>query len=149
MNVPSQQDIQSRLAYVSCVDKLDGMYFSRKKIRRFKDVFVYFDIWPLQLFVDPFCLLIGVKAAGKAGHCEYIRPPIDKYSTMQFGSFDEIREVRKYIKLDILRYIDPSRHNFEKCLLPCFVPQSCLSSQINMERDNFQNYGGKDQCIYL
>lgn len=44
MNVPSQQDIQSRLAYVSCVDKLDGMYFSRKKIRRFKDVFVYFDI---------------------------------------------------------------------------------------------------------
>ena len=28
---------------------------------------------------------------------------------MQFGSFDEIREVRKYIKLDILRYIDPSR----------------------------------------
>ena len=43
---------------------------------------------------------------------------------MQFGSFDEIREVRKYI-----RYIDPSRHNFEKCLLPCFVPQSGLSSQ--------------------
>ena len=31
MNVPSQQDIQSRLAYVSCVDKLDGMYFHGKK----------------------------------------------------------------------------------------------------------------------
>ena len=147
MNVPSQQDIQSRLAYVSCVDKLDGMYFSRKKIRRFKDVFVYFDIWPLQLFVDAFCLLIGVKAAGKAGHCEYIRPPIDKYSTMQFGSFDEIREVRKYIKLDILRYIDPSRHNFENCLFPCLFGCSSSFEGQNMEGDTFQNYGGKDQCI--
>ncbi|CAF1025988.1 unnamed protein product, partial [Didymodactylos carnosus] len=25
--------------------------------------------------------------------CEYIRPPIDRYRTLQFGSFDEIREV--------------------------------------------------------
>ena len=25
------------------------------------------------------------------------------------------------------RYIDASQHNFENCLLPCFVPQSCLS----------------------
>ena len=32
MNVPSQQDIQSRLAYVSSVDKLDGNVFLRKKI---------------------------------------------------------------------------------------------------------------------
>lgn len=26
-------------------------------------------------------------------YCEYIRPPIDNYKTLQFGSFDEIREV--------------------------------------------------------
>ncbi|XP_042227103.1 patatin-like phospholipase domain-containing protein 6 isoform X2 [Homarus americanus] len=26
-------------------------------------------------------------------YCEYIRPPIDKYQTLQFGSFDEIKEV--------------------------------------------------------
>ena len=55
MNVPSQAEIQSRLAYVSCVGKLES-----------------------------------VKAAG---YCEYIRPPIDKYSTMQFGAFEEIKEV--------------------------------------------------------
>ena len=23
-------------------------------------------------------------------NCEYIRPPIDKYATLQFGAFDEI-----------------------------------------------------------
>lgn len=26
-------------------------------------------------------------------YCEYIRPPIDKYKTLAFGSFDEIRDV--------------------------------------------------------
>lgn len=26
-------------------------------------------------------------------YCEYIRPPIDKYQTLQFGAFDEIKEV--------------------------------------------------------
>jgi len=26
-------------------------------------------------------------------YCEYIRPPIDKYKTLAFGMFDEIREV--------------------------------------------------------
>lgn len=26
-------------------------------------------------------------------YCEYIRPPIDKYKTLQFGSFDQIRDV--------------------------------------------------------
>lgn len=29
----------------------------------------------------------------KSDYCEYIRPPIDSYKTLQFGSFDEIREV--------------------------------------------------------
>ena len=55
IEVPSQAEIQSRLAYVSCVDKLEN-----------------------------------VKTAG---YCEYIRPPIDKYSTMQFSAFEEIKEV--------------------------------------------------------
>ena len=49
--------------------------------------------------ISAVCLLYflfsGVKDAGKKGHCEYIRPPIDKYATMQFDKFDEIREVCK------------------------------------------------------
>lgn len=28
-----------------------------------------------------------------SSYCEYIRPPIDKYKTLAFGSFDEIKEV--------------------------------------------------------
>ena len=45
-------EIQSRLAYVSCVRQLEQV----------KD----------------------------SGYCEYVRPPIDKYQTLQFGCFDEI-----------------------------------------------------------
>ncbi|KAK9737814.1 Cyclic nucleotide-binding domain [Popillia japonica] len=55
VKVPNLPDIQSRLAYVSCVRQLEEVKTS--------------------------------------GYCEYIRPPIDKYRTLQFGSFDEIREV--------------------------------------------------------
>ena len=46
-------EVQSRLAYVSCVRQLEVV---------------------------------------KGGTlCEYLRPPIDKYQTLQFSSFDEIQ----------------------------------------------------------
>lgn len=55
VRVPDMTEIQSRLAYVSCVRQLEVVKNSD---------------W-----------------------CEYIRPPIDKYGTLQFGSYDEISEV--------------------------------------------------------
>lgn len=55
VKVPNLPDIQSRLAYVSCVRQLEQVKNS--------------------------------------DYCEYIRPPIDKYRTLQFGSFDEIKDV--------------------------------------------------------
>ncbi|CAG9818201.1 unnamed protein product [Phaedon cochleariae] len=55
VKVPNLPDIQSRLAYVSCVRQLEEVKNS--------------------------------------DYCEYIRPPIDKYRTLQFGSFDAIREI--------------------------------------------------------
>ncbi|XP_039289237.1 neuropathy target esterase sws isoform X2 [Nilaparvata lugens] len=55
VKVPNLPDIQSRLAYVSCVQQLE-------EVKR-------------------------------SDYCEYIRPPIDKYKTLQFGSFDEIKDV--------------------------------------------------------
>lgn len=45
-------EIQSRLAYVSCVRQLE--------------------------------------VVKKSSYCEYIRPPIDRFKTMDFGKFDEI-----------------------------------------------------------
>ncbi|XP_052766241.1 patatin-like phospholipase domain-containing protein 7 isoform X3 [Mya arenaria] len=55
VRVPDMQEIQSRLAYVSCIRQLE--------------------------------------IVKNSDYCEYIRPPIDKYGTLQFGSFDEIQEV--------------------------------------------------------
>lgn len=50
--VPDMAEIQSRLAYVSCVRQLE--------------------------------------LVKKSAYCEYIRPPIDRFKTMDFGKFDEI-----------------------------------------------------------
>lgn len=50
--VPDMAEIQSRLAYVSCVRQLE--------------------------------------VVKQSAYCEYIRPPIDRFKTMDFGKFDEI-----------------------------------------------------------
>ncbi|XP_035390855.1 patatin-like phospholipase domain-containing protein 6 isoform X3 [Electrophorus electricus] len=55
VKVPDMAEIQSRLAYVSCVRQLE--------------------------------------VVKKSGYCEYIRPPIDRFKTMDFGKFDEIYDV--------------------------------------------------------
>jgi len=55
VRIPDMAGIQSRLAYVSCVQQLEEVKNS--------------------------------------GFCHYIRPPIDKFKTMQFGSYDEIHEL--------------------------------------------------------
>ncbi|XP_067056188.1 patatin-like phospholipase domain-containing protein 7 isoform X2 [Acropora muricata] len=55
VKIPDMAEIQSRLAYVSCVRQL-----------------------------------AEVK---ESSYCEYIRPPIDRFKTLEFGRFDEIVEV--------------------------------------------------------
>uniref|UniRef100_A0A4W3I9I1 lysophospholipase n=1 Tax=Callorhinchus milii TaxID=7868 RepID=A0A4W3I9I1_CALMI len=55
VKVPDMSEIQSRLAYVSCVRQLEVVKGS--------------------------------------AYCEYIRPPIDRFKTMDFGKFDEIYDV--------------------------------------------------------
>ncbi|XP_053712053.1 patatin-like phospholipase domain-containing protein 6 isoform X3 [Synchiropus splendidus] len=55
VKVPDMAEIQSRLAYVSCVRQLEMVK--------------------------------------KSAYCEYIRPPIDCFKTMDFGKFDEIHDV--------------------------------------------------------
>ncbi|KAH8241623.1 hypothetical protein KR026_012676 [Drosophila bipectinata] len=76
VKVPDLPDIQSRLAYVSCVRQLEvtianhlGFFHSR--------IFIY----------------VCLQEVKNSDYCEYIRPPIDKYKTLAFGSFDEIRDV--------------------------------------------------------
>ena len=60
INVPNQAEVQLRLAYVSCVDKLE--------------------------------------AVKNSGYCEYIRPPIEKYGTLQF----QVKNVQRFIKGTLL-----------------------------------------------
>lgn len=55
VKIPNSAEIQSRLAYVSCVRQLEEVKSS--------------------------------------DYCTYVRPPIDRYKTLQFNAFNEIMEV--------------------------------------------------------
>ncbi len=48
----------------------------------------------------------------KSDYCEYMRPPIDKYRTLQFGHFDEIR-----VKIDFYFYLISIINNIRLMLL--------------------------------
>ena len=75
LRVLSQADIQVRLAYVSCVRQLEEV-----KNADYCD-YIRSDTTNTILCSDPILTF---------------RPPIDKYGTLQFEAFDEIREVGYY-----------------------------------------------------
>lgn len=63
-------------------------------------------------------------------YCEYIRPPIDQYRTLQFGSFDEIKEVgyrhgKTYFEGQL-----------RAGLLPLFKSQTTDGSRFNQQHTN-------------
>ncbi|KAL0163065.1 hypothetical protein M9458_042461, partial [Cirrhinus mrigala] len=39
------------------------------------------------------CSVRQLESVKNSDYCEYIRPPIDRYRTLEFGKFDEISEV--------------------------------------------------------
>lgn len=83
VKVPNLPDIQSRLAYVSCVRQLE---VSRERDHQYNVCVVW-----LLIFCPTFFSFFFLQEVKNSNYCEYIRPPIDKYKTLQFGSFDEIR----------------------------------------------------------
>ena len=93
VRVPNLPEIQSRLAYVSCVQQLEQVKNNE--------------------------------------YCTYIRPPIDKWKTLQFGSFDEIMDVGYIhgktlftaVSIDPCKFIQNREvSDFENCFY--FIDQS-------------------------
>nr|CAD7460763.1 unnamed protein product [Timema tahoe] len=109
VKVPNLPDIQSRLAYVSCVRQLEtqveskhheGILSGVPRGQVAQDVYKVLKLSSLSvrlaLSPAPFdCefVLFLFQEVKSSDYCEYIRPPIDKYRTLQFGSFDEIKDV--------------------------------------------------------
>uniref|UniRef100_A0A8C1YSK0 lysophospholipase n=1 Tax=Cyprinus carpio TaxID=7962 RepID=A0A8C1YSK0_CYPCA len=92
VKVPDMAEIQSRLAYVSCVRQLE--------------------------------------LVKKSAYCEYIRPPIDRFKTMDFGKFDEIYDVGyQYGKLVFTEWargdIIENVLKDHLTVLCCYLFQSC------------------------
>ncbi|KAG8130071.1 hypothetical protein E2320_016647, partial [Naja naja] len=78
VKVPDMAEIQSRLAYVSCVRQLEVVKSS--------------------------------------SYCEYIRPPIDRFKTMDFGKFDEI-----YVSLRASCCFTVINHGVCVCVCVCLM----------------------------
>lgn len=78
VKVPNLPDIQSRLAYISCVRQLEVCHSI---------------LFKLPLYDINIDFVFQLQEVKNSSYCEYIRPPIDRYKTLAFGSFDEIKDV--------------------------------------------------------
>lgn len=67
-------------------------------------------------------------------YCEYIRPPIDKYKTLQFGSFDEIKVCIHYLNLC---FYSPTSFHVGTGHLPVYMPVWCHLSSMHGVKLNF------------
>uniref|UniRef100_A0A670KBR6 lysophospholipase n=1 Tax=Podarcis muralis TaxID=64176 RepID=A0A670KBR6_PODMU len=101
VKVPDMAEIQSRLAYVSCVRQLEVVKSS--------------------------------------SYCEYIRPPIDRFKTMDFGKFDEIYDVGYqhgkvvfdgWCRGDIIEKMVKDRHSVLMCPSAGFTDLAEIVSRI-------------------
>ncbi|KAG5683909.1 hypothetical protein PVAND_013168 [Polypedilum vanderplanki] len=139
VKVMSIPDIQSRLAYVSCVRQLEQVKNS--------------------------------------DYCEYLRPPIDKYKTLAFGSFDEIKEVgyaygkayfenitknggiSKFTKWSLKKNSDESRETspinqstytfVDLAQIVCKIPEICQdkNEDLSSEDDYFAGYASEPSTL--
>uniref|UniRef100_A0A673KMW9 lysophospholipase n=1 Tax=Sinocyclocheilus rhinocerous TaxID=307959 RepID=A0A673KMW9_9TELE len=100
VKVPDMAEIQSRLAYVSCVRQLE--------------------------------------LVKKSAYCEYIRPPIDRFKTMDFGKFDEI-----YVRT---KAHICSKHRGQLIYVSCTCPSADFTdlAEIVSRIEPVQSYLGAD-----
>ncbi|TRY92648.1 hypothetical protein DNTS_007699 [Danionella cerebrum] len=122
VKVPDMAEIQSRLAYVSCVRQLE--------------------------------------LVKKSAYCEYIRPPIDRFKTMDFGKFDEIYDLgyqhgklvftewaRGDIIENMLKDHRSADYNDSKKTDSCPCPSADFTdlAEIVSRIEPVQSYGGADE----
>lgn len=60
------------------------------------------------------CCVRQLESVKSSDYCEYIRPPIDRYRTLEFGKFDEIAvSFRNLFSPELLPLIMNKYRNFQ------------------------------------
>lgn len=74
-------------------DALSGWWLLWKRLNPLAEKVKVLNMTEIQARLAYVCSVRQLESVKNSDYCEYIRPPIDRYSTLEFGKFDEISEV--------------------------------------------------------
>ncbi|XP_023241742.1 neuropathy target esterase sws-like [Centruroides sculpturatus] len=74
-------------------DTLSGWWLLWKRVNRWTSPIKVPNFQEIQSRLAYVCCSRQLEQVKQSDYCTYLRPPIDKYATLQFKSFDEIMEV--------------------------------------------------------
>ncbi|XP_029025187.1 patatin-like phospholipase domain-containing protein 7 isoform X2 [Betta splendens] len=74
-------------------DSLSGWWLLWKRLNPLSEKVKVLNMAEIQTRLAYVCCVRQLESVKSSDYCEYIRPPIDRYRTLEFGKFDEIAEV--------------------------------------------------------
>ncbi|XP_016898609.1 patatin-like phospholipase domain-containing protein 7 isoform X2 [Cynoglossus semilaevis] len=74
-------------------DSLNGWWLLWKRLNPMAEKVKVLNMAEIQTRLAYVCCVRQLEQVKGCDYCEYIRPPIDRYGTLEFGKFDEITEV--------------------------------------------------------
>ncbi|KAM4616108.1 patatin-like phospholipase domain-containing protein 7 isoform 1-T2 [Polymixia lowei] len=74
-------------------DSLNGWWLLWKRFNPLAERVKVLNMAEIQTRLAYVCCVRQLELVKESEYCEYIRPPIDRYGTLEFGKFDEIAEV--------------------------------------------------------
>ncbi|XP_030598678.1 patatin-like phospholipase domain-containing protein 7a [Archocentrus centrarchus] len=74
-------------------DSLSGWWLLWKRLNPLAEKVKVLNMAEIQSRLAYVCCVRQLESVKSSDYCEYIRPPIDRYRTLEFGKFDEIAEV--------------------------------------------------------
>ncbi|XP_015235409.1 PREDICTED: patatin-like phospholipase domain-containing protein 7 [Cyprinodon variegatus] len=74
-------------------DSLSGWWLLWKRLNPLAEKVKVLNMAEIQTRLAYVCCVRQLEVVRDSDYCEYIRPPIDRYGTLDFGKFDEIAEV--------------------------------------------------------
>ncbi len=74
----------------TCANGQEVCSFENVKMYYFFILFQVLNMTEIQARLAYVCSVRQLESVKNSDYCEYIRPPIDRYSTLEFGKFDEI-----------------------------------------------------------
>uniref|UniRef100_A0A8C0YBF0 Patatin like phospholipase domain containing 7 n=1 Tax=Cyprinus carpio carpio TaxID=630221 RepID=A0A8C0YBF0_CYPCA len=74
-------------------DALSGWWLLWKRLNPLAEKVKVLNMTEIQARLAYVCSVRQLESVKNSEYCEYLRPPIDRYRTLEFGKFDEISEV--------------------------------------------------------